>query len=674
MRCMLAYVIYAIFLVVSWIIFMYTLNNYYLVYMSLRNNTRIKVNNNGYPFVTIQLPIYNERYVAPRLIKAVCNMDYPKDKMQIQILDDSTDDTRDICEELTGYYKARGFDIEHITRSNRKGYKAGALIEGLKYAKGEYIAIFDADFVPPQWFIKRAIGHFVDPKIGFVQCRWGHLNEDYSGLTEAQALSLDLHFLIEQKAKSLTHLFMNFNGTAGIWRKECIYDAGGWQIGTLVEDLDLSYRAQLKGWKSVFISDAVIPAELPVQINSVKRQQYRWAKGSIQCALKLLGDVINNKRIPIDTKIQAFIQLTRHIVYPLLLIQFLLLPLLLAIDYNIYPVHFYPMSTLIMFILFSFTFPLLVIRKIWGKAWRRKIKGYLYIILFGSGIAVNNTIAVFDALNGGKPEFLRTPKFGITKKNEDWRNNPYALPFTKTTLLEIFFAAYGILGIFIAIFSGNQMYAPIIALQTAGFIYISYLSIVHSIFNAKGKYNNEKRDKESKISGMKSKIGLLAILAILIFGVVMAWVGYSNSVYPLDKARGYLTIAMQTSNTEEILDYLASVKTLIPKSGNPVWAFPTPKSDFGIMQQNIDNMMAKARVLSSLSKDSVEFNTGLSDLRGQLAILEDAIEEAEPYVYVSFQNIVFSIIWIAVLMLIFTLLKRGSQRIKEYEQRYNEQA
>ncbi len=671
---MIGYLAYVVFLIVSWIIFMYSLNFYYLAWIAFKNRIRLKPRDNGYPMVTIQLPIFNERYVAPRLIRAVCNLDYPKDKMQIQVLDDSTDDTKQICEELVEYYKARGFDIEHITRKDRKGYKAGALKEGLKSAKGEFIAIFDADFVPPPWFLKKALSYFADERIGFVQCRWGHLNEDYSALTEAQALSLDFHFLVEQRAKSLTHLFMNFNGTAGVWRRICIDDAGGWEASTLVEDLDLSYRAQMRGWRCVFLPDAVIPAELPVQINSVKRQQYRWAKGSIQCAMKLLGDILMHKGLPIDTKIQAFIQLTRHIIYPMLLTQFLLLPLLLAIDYNIYPVHFYPLSALVIYIIFGFTFPLLVIRRIWKESWTRKARAYIYLILFGMGIAVNNTIAVFDAVNGGRPEFLRTPKFGITRKGEDWRDKVYALPFTKTTLLEIFFAAYGIMGIFIAIFSGNQVYAPILAIQTAGFIYISYLSIIHSLFSRRSKYKNEdehKEREEESMYSMKPKLAMVAILALLIFGVVMAWYGYATSVYPLDKARGYLTVAMQTSNPEEILDYLASIKQLLPKEGNPVWLFPTAKSDFGIMQKNIDNMMEKAREISTLPRDSVEFNTGLGNIRAQMTILEDSIEETQPYVYVSFQNIVFSVIWIAVIMLIFSLLKRGSQRIKEYEKRYN---
>ena len=233
--------------------------------------------------------------------------------MEIQVLDDSDDDTIELIKSIVNDYKLGGFDIIYLHRTVRSGYKAGALKAGMKSAKGEFIAIFDADFIPPPWILKKTIGNFTDPKVGLIQCRWGHINENYSSLTEAQAVSLDLHFLIEQKAKSLTHLFMNFNGTAGIWRTSCINDAGGWHTSTLVEDLDLSYRAQMKGWKGFFLEDIVVEAELPVQMNAAKRQQFRWAKGSMQVALKLLIDVAVQKKIPIDTKIQAFIQLTRHI-------------------------------------------------------------------------------------------------------------------------------------------------------------------------------------------------------------------------------------------------------------------------------------------------------------------------------------------------------------------------
>lgn len=480
---MISYVAFVVFITISWIMSLYSFNFYYLVYRAWKKRKTIKATANGYPTISVQLPLFNERYVAARLIHSVCAMDYPKDRLQIQVLDDSTDDTKELCRNLVEHYRSRGYDIEHVTRKNRVGFKAGALRNGLKTAKGEFIAIFDADFIPPTWFLKRVIAHFSSDKIGMVQCRWGHLNEDYSALTQAQALSLDFHFLIEQRAKSLSHLFMNFNGTAGIWRRKAIDDAGGWQINTIVEDLDLSYRAQMKGWRALFLDKIVCDGELPVQINAVKRQQYRWAKGSIQCAVKLLGGIFAHRKLPVDTKIQAFIQLTRHIVHPMMLTIFLLLPLLLAMNFKLYPISIYPITALVVYLLFGPAFYIYVIKRLWKQSWPNKVKSYLYLIWFATGISVNNTIAVFDALNGGKPVFLRTPKFGITKKGQSWKDKAYALPFTKTTLLEMFFGAYGILGIFIAIFSGNPVYVPILALQTMGFIYIAYLSITHSMFS-----------------------------------------------------------------------------------------------------------------------------------------------------------------------------------------------
>ncbi len=702
---MIGYLAFVVFITASWIMSLYSFNFYYLVYRSIKNRLRVRPVANGFPLVTVQLPIFNERYVAARLIKSVCAMDYPKDRLQIQVLDDSTDDTREICRELVEYYRTRGYDIEHVTRQDRQGYKAGALREGLKTAKGEFVAIFDADFVPPDWFLRKALTYFPSEKIGFVQCRWGHLNEDYSALTQAQALSLDFHFLIEQKAKSLSHLFMNFNGTAGIWRKRCIEDAGGWHTSTLVEDLDLSYRAQMKGWRSLFLDNVVVNAELPVQINAAKRQQYRWAKGSIQCTLKLMGDIVMNRKIPADTKVQAFVQLTRHIVHPLMLLQFLLLPLLLAIDYKLYPVSIYPVTALVAYILFGPAFYIYVIKRLWRQSWANKAKAYLYLILFATGISVNNTIAVFDAMNGGKPEFLRTPKFGITRKGEAWRDKAYALPFTKTTLLEMFFGAFGILGIFIAIFSGNPVYVPILAIQTMGFIYIAALSIAHSTFknrqtaitktkegisigdgisksvisignggngnsgNGNGNNGNgsSSRRREEGMIAKHYKVVLVGIMGFLVFGVVMAYVGYSSTVYPLDRARAYLTVAVTASTPEEMMDYLANVEPLIPPDGNPVWAFPTARTDFGIMHKNVDGMMDRLRNLITLQRNTEEFNTGLMDVRGQMTVLEEAILEAQPYVYVSFQNIVLSSIWIAVILLIFTVMKRGKEKMQEFE-------
>ena len=506
--------LYTIFISAAWIMTIYTLNFYYLSYQSRHNQKHEKLRyeniqlnqDNALPVVTIQLPLFNEKYVARRLIDAVCKLDYPKHKLQIQVIDDSDDETVELIKKRVDEYQRKGFDIVHLRRNqNRSGYKAGALKDGMKYAKGEFIAIFDADFIPPYWFLKKTLGHFVDPKLGLIQCRWGHINENYSTLTAAQAVSLDLHFLIEQKAKSLSHLFMNFNGTAGIWRSSCINDAGGWHTGTLVEDLDLSYRAQMKGWKSLFLEDVVVDAELPVQMNAAKRQQFRWAKGSIQVALKLLLDLIIERKLPVDTKVQAFIQLTRHVVHPLFLIQFIVFPILLALDFKLYTVSWAPVTGLLIYVLMGPATYLYIIRKIWGDKWKDKAKQYLFLIFFATGISVNNTVAVFDALLRHNSEFLRTPKFGILKKGDDWKDKEYVLPFTKTTLLEAFFGLYGCIAIFISIFSRNPVFVPIIAIQTVGFIYIAYFSMLHSSYNTRSKTVQPDLSRIRMIAGQRDR-------------------------------------------------------------------------------------------------------------------------------------------------------------------------
>jgi cellulose synthase/poly-beta-1,6-N-acetylglucosamine synthase-like glycosyltransferase len=267
--------VFDIFIISAILLTAYTFNFYYLAFLAIRRKDKHSMKKIGTPSITIQLPLYNEKYVAARLVDAVCAMDYPKDKMKIMVLDDSDDDTTNLLYDQINNYKKSGYDIVHIRRGTRKGYKAGALKYAMTLTDTEYVAIFDADFIPPEWFLKKAMPYFAKSNIGLVQCRWGHVNENYSAITQAQALSLDFHFLVEQKAKSNSSMYMNFNGTAGIWKKDCIDDAGGWHTATLVEDLDLSYRAQMKGWKCVFIEDIVVDAELPVQMNAAKRQQFR---------------------------------------------------------------------------------------------------------------------------------------------------------------------------------------------------------------------------------------------------------------------------------------------------------------------------------------------------------------------------------------------------------------
>ncbi|HJY10871.1 MAG TPA: cellulose synthase family protein, partial [Nitrososphaeraceae archaeon] len=474
--------LFTLFLFLAWTLTFYSLNLYLLVYYSTRNKGKgtSKCDFAFFPLVTVQLPLYNEKYVACRLIDAVCKMDYPKDRMEIQVLDDSEDDSKHAIMQAVQFYKLKGYDIQYMTRTTRSGYKAGALRMGTQHAKGEYIAIFDADFVPTPEFLKKSLKHFSDPQLGLVQCRWGHINESYSTLTEAQALSLDLHFLVEQSAKSSTRLFMNFNGTAGVWRRSCIQDAGGWQEGTLVEDMDLSYRAQMKGWKLLFDEEIEVLAELPVQMNGAKRQQFRWSKGTTQLAMKLLWELLVFRKIPLDTKFQAFIQLTRNIVYPLFLAQFLILPVLLNLDIANYRVPLPSYFGLILYVLLGPMTYICVIKKLWPTQWFSKSKQFWFFLFFATGVSVNNTVAVFDAMFGKKNEFLRTPKFGIRAKSDQWMHKDYVLPFDRTTLLEVFFSSYGCLAIFVCIFTGNFFFLPIVTIQTIGFVYVTYFSVVES--------------------------------------------------------------------------------------------------------------------------------------------------------------------------------------------------
>ncbi len=659
--------LFDIFIFSAVLITLYTCNFYYLVWLSRQHRKSSKVGVLDDPLITIQLPIYNEKYVATRLVDSVCKMDYPKNKMYIQVLDDSDDDTSLKLEELVQKYKKEGFDIHHVRRGSRKGYKAGALRHAMKFAKGDFVAIFDADFIIPTWFLKKAISYFANEKIGLVQCRWGHVNENYSGLTQAQALSLDFHFLIEQRAKSNSHLFMNFNGTAGIWRRECIEDAGGWHSATLVEDLDLSYRAQMKGWKCLFVPDIVVNAELPVQMNSSKRQQFRWAKGSIQCAIKLLGEIITKRRIPFDTKIQAFVQLTRHIVHPLMLIQFLILPMLLMANVNLYVVSFIPAITIVAYLAMGPGAYLLVIRNVWQKGWKAKAYALPYLLLFSIGISVNNTIAIFDALVGRKNEFLRTPKFGIVKKTDDWRDKAYALPFSQTTLLELFFGVYGFLGILIAIYSFNPIFVPIIGIQTIGFFYVASLSLSHTRFKKNNSNPNHTISKAEKMANNYYKLALVGIVAIIILGTYMAYTGYQNDVYPLDRSRGLLDRIQTSSDPKSLIVDLNTIKELLPEEGNPVWIFPTQTTNFSRIQMDLDTMIVSLEKMSTVPRDSSSFNTGLRVVQEQAFVLHQNIEDATPYMYASFSNIIFSSIWIAALMGIFALLKRKKEHLKSYE-------
>ena len=460
---------------------------------------------------------------------------------------------------------------------------------------------------------------------------------------------------------------MNFNGTAGIWRKECIDDSGGWHTATLVEDLDLSYRAQMKGWKCLFIPDIVVNAELPVQMNGAKRQQFRWAKGSIQCAIKLLGGILLKRKIAIDAKLQAFVQLTRHIVFPLMLIQFLALPILLASNVNLYIVSFLPVVTLATYLAMGPGAYLFIIHNMYDKNRKEKAMAMPYLIIYSMGMAVNNTIAVIDAMVGKKSEFLRTPKYGIVKNTDDWREKAYNLPFSKTTLLELFFGIYGIMAIFIAIYSRDPIWIPIIALQTMGFLYIACLSFSHTRFKRGNSKIDYTKTKDEKMADITHKLAVAGIIAVICFGAYMAFSGYQNDVYPMDLSIGLFDRIMASSEPKTIMADINAIKGYLPAEGNPVWIFPTDTTNFTRIQADLDVMLASAEKISAVPRDSSAFHTGMMDVSLRAEILQEQMMDMVPYMYASVSNILFASIWIAVIIGIFAILKRKKQSLEAFD-------
>src|SRR5690554_969006 len=414
------------------------------------------------PFVTIQLPVYNEMYVMERLLDNIALMDYPKDKLEIQVLDDSTDESFEITAQHIQRLQQSGLDIQHISRENREGFKAGALKEGLKTAKGEFIAIFDADFLPKKDWLLNTIPYFKDPEIGVVQTRWGHLNQDYSILTRVQAFALDAHFTLEQVGRNSKGHFINFNGTAGVWRKECILDAGNWEGDTLTEDLDLSYRAQLKTWKFKYLEEVETPAELPVVISAARSQQFRWNKGGAENFQKMAGRVFKSQNISLKTKIHSFLHLLNSTMFlNILIVAILSIPMLyIKNEYEHLKVYFYVMSffvasTVIFFICYWFTY-----KNIYGGGFKRFLK---YIGMFFTFFSVamefslHNSIVVLEGHFGKKSEFIRTPKFNIENLNESWKHNKYLTKnISPNVIIEGILMLYFAFGMYSAFVVGDQ--------------------------------------------------------------------------------------------------------------------------------------------------------------------------------------------------------------------------
>ncbi len=485
-------IILAVYLLALLCLLVYGLNCYILMVFYRRNHPKemqrqaeLKKSfqrdliDKGWPRVTIQLPIYNERYVVKRLIMSICRLDYPKELLEIQVLDDSTDETAEISRDIVKEFFARGFDITCRYRHDRQGYKAGALREGCRDAKGEFIAIFDADFEPCQDFLKRAIPYFSDSRVGMLQTRWGHLNPGYSLLTRAQSIGIDGHFGVEQASRAWSGFFMNFNGTAGIWRRRAIDDAGGWQADTLTEDLDLSYRAQLKGWKLMFAPEIVCPAEIPPTIMAFKSQQFRWAKGSIQTARKNLGKIYRSD-LSLMVKIQAFLHLTHYLVHPMMLLVVVTsIPMLLSqrfTDNLTYPVMVF---TLLCLATFGPSSLYIFSQRLLYPDWWRRILYLPFLMCLGTGVAVNNSKAVLEALMGIDSRFIRTPKYGIMDRWDNWRDKSYAIPVNSITILEFFLGCYSLVGLVLFLLFSKFLISPFLLIYTSGFFYVSFLSLKH---------------------------------------------------------------------------------------------------------------------------------------------------------------------------------------------------
>jgi cellulose synthase/poly-beta-1,6-N-acetylglucosamine synthase-like glycosyltransferase len=463
------------------ILAVYGWHRYYLVYLYMKNKDKHPVPAGPMaqlPKVTIQLPIFNEMYVADRLIDAVCQIDYPRELLEIQVLDDSTDETTAVAERAVRRHAARGIDIAYLHRTDRTGYKAGALEAGLTVAKGDFIAIFDADFIPTTDFLQRTVPFFVDPKIALVQARWGHINQDYSLLTKVQSILLDAHFVLEHGSRNRAGHFFNFNGTAGIWRREAIGDAGGWQHDTLTEDLDLSYRAQLRGWNFVFLPDLVAPAEVPVEMNSFKSQQHRWAKGSIQTCRKLLPRILRSD-LPFGVKAEAFFHLTANFNYPLMCVLSVLMAPSMVIRYNM---GWYEMILIDVPLFFAATASVanfyMVCQRELHSDWVTRLKYLPFLMSIGIGLAVNNTKAVFEALFNSQSEFVRTPKYHIEANADEWIGKKYRQSFVVQPMIELALGLYFTATVFYALANGIYGTLPFLVLFQVGFLYMGLTSIV----------------------------------------------------------------------------------------------------------------------------------------------------------------------------------------------------
>src|ERR1700720_3040288 len=466
----------------------YGAHRYVLVYLYYKNKKNRTTEPGGFfpqlPRVTVQLPIFNEQFVIERLLDAICRLSYPLEKLDIQVLDDSTDETVAVARGLVNHYAARGFPVTYHHRSNREGFKAGALTEGLKTAQGEFVAIFDADFVPPEDFLQRVIHHFTDPKIGMVQTRWTHINRNYSFLTEVEAILLDGHFVLEHSGRARSNVFFNFNGTAGMWRRCAIDEAGGWQHDTLTEDTDLSYRAQLLGWKFIYLQDVECPAELPVEMTAFKTQQARWAKGLIQTGKKILPQVLKSNQ-PFRVKLEAWYHLTANLSYPLMIVlSVLLLPAMIIRFYQGWFQMLYIDVPLFLASTFSISsFYLVSQRELFPKTWPRALLYLPFLMALGIGLTITNTKAVIEALIGKESAFARTPKYNVESSKDKIGATKYRKRLGWVPWVELLIGSYFALMVYYAIEIENYFTIPFLLLFVLGYWCTGLMSLLQGRFS-----------------------------------------------------------------------------------------------------------------------------------------------------------------------------------------------
>ncbi len=471
----------------------YGVHRYVLVYLYYKNRKNAshwdqppaRFAEHELPSIAVQLPIFNEQYVIDRLVEAVCKMDYPKDRLDIQVLDDSTDETVEVARAVVDRYAALGNPISYIHRTNRNGYKAGALDEGMRVAKGELIAIFDADFVPPEDWLRKVVHHFTGPKTGMVQTRWTHINRDYSFLTQVEAILLDGHFVLEHGGRSRSHVFFNFNGTAGMWRRLAIEEAGGWQHDTLTEDTDLSYRSQLKGWEFKYLQDVECPAELPIEMTAFKTQQARWAKGLIQVSLKVLPKVMKSD-VPLRIKMEAWYHLTANISYPLMIVlSTLLLPAMMIRFYQGWFQMLFIDLPLFMASTFSISsFYLVSQKELYPGRWYRTFFYLPWLMALGIGLTITNTKAVVEALIGKQSAFARTPKYRVQKGESSvaaatkYRKRLGVVPW-----IEMAIGSYFAMTVWYAISNQNYITVPFLILFVLGYWTTGLMSLLQGRFD-----------------------------------------------------------------------------------------------------------------------------------------------------------------------------------------------